>query len=765
MATSGAMTTSNPRIQYTITVTQNSQSVANNTSNVTVNVFFYRTNTGYTSYGTGTVYCKIDGTTYTAGVVPSQKITNSGITLFSKTLNITHNADGKKDLTCSAWISHDVVSSSEQSYTQTLTTIPRASTPTFSASSVDFGSSITITTNRASSSFTHTLSYKVEESGATGTIASSVGASTSWTIPTSLIGGFTNSKSSIITVTCVTYNGSTNIGTKTASFTANIPASVPTLNVSSINIGSSVTITTNRANSSLTHAIKYNFGSLSNQTSGISNSSTAGASTTFTPPTSLYAEVPSATYGTCTISVTTKNGTATVGTKTINLRLNVPSDIKPSISSVSISDNDSGIARKFGAFIQRKSKLKVAFTWTAGSGSSLSTKTAVINGKSYTSNSFTTGVLNTSGAGSSTNTNNRLVITAKDTRGRSAESISDFTVLEYDTPSISNFEVKRCNAQGEEDGSGEYAIFSVDASIYALNNKNDKSFKLSYKKTTESEWTDFIIESSTYSVIIEDSILTSGKDLIPIDTDSSYNFRFTVADYFGEISQLKFLSTGATILDIYADGSGMATGKVAEHPNTFDIGNKKTYLSTNTYLGGEERTNDEKNLFIQSTGEGTYKHNCKLYGGNSESASSIGLWDVEIGQLIFRYVSHLSELQFGGNVDLKHNGRKLESVVEIVKGNKNGLVRFANGLLIQWGNVSVIPVANTPTTVTITFPRAYIQPPCIKVSSTTVVMGTTVLGVAHSGTTNTGTDLTVTRTNTTATWIDWIAIGFAEEVQ
>lgn len=93
MATSKAFATSNARVKYTITIKQNSQSVSGNYSNVIVSVRFYRTNTWYTTYGTGTVYCKINGTTCSVGVTPTQKITSAGIVLFSKTLNINHNAD------------------------------------------------------------------------------------------------------------------------------------------------------------------------------------------------------------------------------------------------------------------------------------------------------------------------------------------------------------------------------------------------------------------------------------------------------------------------------------------------------------------------------------------------------------------------------------------------------------------------------------------------------------------------------------------------
>lgn len=138
MATSGAMNTSNDRIKYTITIAENSQSIPYNRTNVTVSVRFYRTNTGYETYGTGTVYCVIDGVEYSASVTPSQKITNSGIVLFSKTLDISHNAGGNKILTCSAWINHQQVTSSKQSYSQTLTTIPRyAKITTFTVGKVD----------------------------------------------------------------------------------------------------------------------------------------------------------------------------------------------------------------------------------------------------------------------------------------------------------------------------------------------------------------------------------------------------------------------------------------------------------------------------------------------------------------------------------------------------------------------------------------------------------------------------------------------------
>lgn len=224
MATSNAMSTTNDKIKYKITITQNSQSIANNTSNVTVSVRVYRTNTGYTTYGSGTVYCTINGTQYTEAITSSDKITSSGIVLFTKTLNIAHNADGTKTLATSARITHDQFSSSSQSYSQDLTTIPRATTPTLSASSVDMGASITINMARASSSFDHTLTYSFGD--ASGTIGSDLATSKAWTVPLSLASQIPNGTSGTCTITCKTYNGTTLIGTKTVSFTAKVPATV-----------------------------------------------------------------------------------------------------------------------------------------------------------------------------------------------------------------------------------------------------------------------------------------------------------------------------------------------------------------------------------------------------------------------------------------------------------------------------------------------------------------------------------------------------------
>lgn len=93
-----------------------------------------------------------------------------------------------------------------------LWSIARASTPSINGT-IYTGTTVTINTNRASSSFTHNLSYSF--GSVSGTIATGVGASTTWAIPSNLAAQIPNSEKGTLTITCDTYSGSTYIGTKT----------------------------------------------------------------------------------------------------------------------------------------------------------------------------------------------------------------------------------------------------------------------------------------------------------------------------------------------------------------------------------------------------------------------------------------------------------------------------------------------------------------------------------------------------------------------
>ena len=480
MGTSSAMSTTNDKIKYKITITQNSQSVANNTSNVTVSVRVYRTNTGYTTYGTGTVYCTINGTQYTDSITSSDKITSSGIVLFSKTLNISHNADGTKTLATSARITHDQFSSSSQSYSQALTTIPRATTPTVSAKSVNMGASITINMSRASSSFDHTLTYKF--GSATGTIGSDLGTSKAWTVPLSLASQIPNGTSGTCTITCKTYNGSTLIGTKTVSFTATVPSSVV-----------------------------------------------------------------------------------------------------PTIGSVAVADTNTAYAAQLGSLVQNKSKAKFTITASGAYGSTIKTYKTVIEGKTYTGATPTTSILTGSG-------NVNATITVTDSRGRTASTTKTFYRIPYTAPIITVFDAVRTDAEGVENYEGTSAKVSIAFNIAAASNKNTSSYKIEYKKQSETTWT--ALTSGT-GYTHNNSIITEAL----FNIDYAYDIKLTVADYFTTLTRTISLPTAFTLIDYNANGRAMAFGKVSEVEEGIEFALPTFFSHAETpssmiYLQGGEDFND-----------------------------------------------------------------------------------------------------------------------------------------------------------------------------
>ena len=166
-------------------------------------------------------------------------------TFASAAMKIAHNPDGSKSFTVSGFSGWIYASGNTYASSQTFTlpTIPRASS--VSCSTADIGSNATISISRASSSFTHTLTYSF--GSLSGTIATKTSStSVSWTIPTTFYAQIPNDKSGTGTITCDTYNGSTLIGSKPTYFTATVneSASKPTLNPTAVDSNATTTALT-----------------------------------------------------------------------------------------------------------------------------------------------------------------------------------------------------------------------------------------------------------------------------------------------------------------------------------------------------------------------------------------------------------------------------------------------------------------------------------------------------------------------------------------
>lgn len=216
MATYG---TSNKYIVYSLNSQELQIDIDNNRSLVRVWVDAWRTNTGYTTYGSGTVYCGINGTVYTAGITSSQKITSSAIRLGTWDVWIPHDGDGSKTIWVSARIDHSQFTASDQGYNHTLSTIPRASDASISYSGY-IGDNLTVNISRKSSSFTHSV-YHDFVAGTWTQVATNVGTSYTFQTPLEWLNRIPNSAGSAGRILVRTWNGGSIVGDKIYNFNAN----------------------------------------------------------------------------------------------------------------------------------------------------------------------------------------------------------------------------------------------------------------------------------------------------------------------------------------------------------------------------------------------------------------------------------------------------------------------------------------------------------------------------------------------------------------
>lgn len=397
------------------------------------------------------------------------RVWDSGIRDF----NVYHNADGSKSCTFELKLDTGVDQegntqiykwggSDKKSTSETLTSIPRASQPTLSASEKSTGETIGITTNRKSGNFTHLLWWDCGNS-TWNVIASGVGDSYSWTIPKSLANAITSVTSATVTIRCRTYSGNTQIGSD----------------------------------------------------------------------------------------------------KTTSFKVNVSSDIKPSISGFSVWEAVSNVSNKFGLYLKGASKLGISFDDSGSYGSWITYRRITANNQTFENNkSATTDFLSWSGSMS-------VTVTVSDSRGRTASTSTTITVQDYGTPWVESFKGIRCNSDGSTNDSGSYIKLKFKAGVYSVSSKNTAQYQLGYRVADTGNYVWKILDISSLSY---DST-TGAISGLTFSPDKSYDLVLWVGDKLGnEARRPDTLPTEFDMIDWYSDGTGMAIGKVAESPNLFDVG-------------------------------------------------------------------------------------------------------------------------------------------------------------------------------------------------
>ena len=353
----------------------------------------------------------------------------------------------------------------------------------------------------------------------------------------------------------ITFSGSS-IGTISGSGTGtlNTIPRASSLTASNGTLNTAQTLTITRYDSSFTHTITYKCGTAS----GTIVTKTSSTSVSWTPPLSLASQNTNGTSVSITLTLTTYSGSTSIGTATKAITCTIPDSVKPSCT-VSVSD-PTGYAATYGNPVKSLSKFQVTVTPTTAYGSAITSYSVTANGAKYTSASFTTGVLTSSGTLT-------VSATVRDSRGRSGSATASVTVLNYTPPVIAALTVRRCNADGVKNSQGEYVQATFTASVTALNNLNSAAYVLKYKKSTETDYTSITMDSLSGSYSVTDQTY-----IFPADTGSSYDVELDVSDNFNTTKRATKASTAYTLMHFGADGKSLAIGKVAEESNLFDMG-------------------------------------------------------------------------------------------------------------------------------------------------------------------------------------------------
>jgi len=403
---------SNGRFTLKLTVTEDTESisVANNTSIVDFKLELIANTSYHFSDYTITYGVTINGTSVASGSGKKSLAGNSSITLASgSTQPIRHNTDGTKTVSLIYYENMDSTSyTAGNLYDDTgslvLSTIPRKSSMSVSAGTIG-STNPTFTINRKSNNFTDSIYYINPANSQEVLIVNKTSepSYSSWAAPTSLYASFPNNPSITLTYKIYTYNGSTLIGSDTATgvINANVSASRPTVSVTatptnySSLTGSSTTIINGVSNVTIS-------ATATPKNSATIKSIVTNGTTIATNTTSGSKTLNKVTTGTFKTTVTdSRNFTnSPLDTKTFEFVNYVPVSISANAyrinatsSTVKAVVSGNFFNAKFGTngvtntlTLTWKYKLKSASSYTTGG-----TLTATKTGTTYTTNEVTLG--------------------------------------------------------------------------------------------------------------------------------------------------------------------------------------------------------------------------------------------------------------------------------------------------------------------------------------------------------------------------------------
>lgn len=345
-------------------------------------------------------------------------------------------------------------------------------------------------------------------------------------------------------------------GSLTMGLTTIARASEPTLSASTFNIGDTITINTNRKSSSFTHTITLTFGSYT-YTVG-TGVGTSVSLNTANIASSLYAQIPSATSGTGSITCTTYNGSTSIGSKSVSFTAKaVETDAKPTFSNFTYQDTNSTITAITGNnqyLVQGKSNLRVIISSAnkavAKYSATMSAYNASISGLSASANYSTSDLNIDFSSNAFTAGTQALSVRATDSRGYSTSVSKNVNVLAYAAPVVNATATRLNNFENQTTLviKGSYSPLTINGT--AKNTVSSVQYR--YKSQSTSTWGSWT-SMSGLSVNSGGTYTTTDK-VLDLDNSTAYDFEVKATDKLGSTTATLVVSVGVPIFRIGTDG-------------------------------------------------------------------------------------------------------------------------------------------------------------------------------------------------------------------
>lgn len=450
----------------------------------------------------------------------------------------------------------------------------------------------------------------------------------------------------------------------------------------------------------------------------------------------IYNELPSDTSATLRLTLRTYSDSSyskQIGDPSHKeIKLTIPTSVKPTVGDITLDPTNITInGTSYNYLIKGKNKLSISVSGcSAGIGSGIKSYTFSGPSVSATTTSASTSVTSVTNVTSFTDEKATLTYSVKatDKRGRSSDAKTEtITCYNYVNPYFSAFKVSR---------SGATLTCTYTPVFSSINGKNIANVKIYY--TVGSTTNTKTISSVTSGVSASASITLA-------NSASTCQVYAVITDGLNETGKTapKTLYGESKIMNVTSDGTGIAFGKKAESSNLFECKWPSKFDGLMVSTGG-----------IRTEADGASNRYFEVRRKNPTEAPDDAHNNIRmqmyVGETGYPTIRNQYSTDDGDTWTTRGYIRLQDDGV------------YADGFRIpeiQHGRISITPsAANTPTAKIVTFNKEFSGTPTVTTTPLSGVPGTTVLGTSATEPSATQVNIYLTRTNTTSTSVQWIAV-------